>query len=657
MFRINAPGFIAVSLAVSAGLIAVISRLEPAVHQALAPGMREIESFLYLFGLGIFTLILPAVLLRLPAGTSGHPETKSGIFALYGIIVAALLAVILWIRYFFVTLQPTASFAPALFDMGIFAGNNYVTPGEYLFAVIIAAAILLLLVPRLRLNRTFKILLHGGSVLLIFWLTTGINKLNFYDYTHYAGPVHDLLEGQPLLQSRSWYGFLSVVTLSTIFRFIPLTVTNLHLVFAGIQFSGFVLLYVLFQLLLRDWRWASVSTVYAIFANHLVKIGAPYEFPQQSFWRMGIWLPVAILIYLENRFPKSGPLKTRHLTTGVIAVALLWTLDFGLYTLIAYTAYLWISHSGRTLAESLKNTLSRVIPVLACAFGTALLISLAGFLVSGVWPMWIRHYAFIGLYFASSFALPFPQSPYPWIMILVPAGATGYLIYRMRKTGHLSPVEKTVLFTAAAGLANFLYFTGSSHLNGLHALSLPFLVCAFYLLKTALDGLRSGPKPALAMFILVAAALLALPGTYLYKQGTANLEYANPVTTLRFITGPAENEFTYFGPTADSIRKSYGSDIAASRFAILSVWDTWYLILLKTRNSLGHSCLACYLTEESPDPFIDAVHKSPARHLFVDADRFQHNGRVARLFSLLRQDLSYVETLGLLEVYELRIAE
>lgn len=630
---LRAFGIIFVNVALAIILIWSLGYAQPTIHQRLFPYYQEAEIQTYIFGVLIF-FCLQVIF---------YPLFKIKNSVLFIILIIFGIPLLLGAYRFTQSLGQRAQLRETLWWMGIYQIDN-ITTWDFLIGITIFVSVILFLLPRTRLGKYWRIAFQGMAVLIIFWLTWGIAKLNLYDYTHYAGPIHEYLSGRPLLTFRSWYGFLPILFLSGIFRIIPLTAANLHVTIASFQFLGFVFYYRLLSNILKDARWALFATVYAIFSYHIVIIGGLSEHPQSTFIRMGLWVSIALLIFY----------RARVLVPIAVAIAFFWTLDFGIYVVAAYCLYLVITNLDDNITLFSKRYVRLIVFLLMSIFVIFILINIYYLARYQILPQWSTHYFFMANYQASNHMLPVPNAPMLWLSVLVPVAAISYLINQKQKNGNLGRIESAVLFTACVALTQFIYFLGRTTLNQLHAISLPIFLCAFYLIKISLERLRDFGFPITIAAVLLVGIILGLPGTLLFYQGLQNIKVSNPLGTLKIVRGEVFDEYDWFSPTTDLLMSRYGSEIRAGNLTLLSIWDTWYLTILGTTNRVGINCQLCYIPDENVDFQVTNIRKSPSDYLFLDSMRTpnEFDSRVEKLYQKIKSEYQFVETLGLLDVYK-----
>lgn len=484
-----------------------------------------------------------------------------------------------------------------------------------------------------------KTLFHGISILIILFLTLGFNKLNLYDYANYAGPINDFLNGLPLLTFRANYGFMPIIFLGQIFKTIPLNARNLHFVIAITNSGGFVVYYLFLCRIFRDTRWAMLATIFAIFVKHLTGNGATYQIPQQTFIRMGMWLFVAYALSFRRLL----------LSMLLVGINVFWSLDFGIYTFIAYCMYLFVESLNTDVLTFLKNLTRHLFQLFLTITSVFIFINGLYFIYYRSLPQWTLHYLSALNVQSTSSMVPVPNVPILWVYVLLFVITISFLIAKKSEKKTFGSSQSAVLFTACVGLVTFNYFLGRSYINSIPVLSLPLFVCVFYLFKVFFD--QNINK---FVAIVIIATLLAVPGTLWAYQGIQNLAWAHPLNTIRVLNNTAPealDEYYWVGSTANGIAAKYPDEIRENRLTLLSIWDTWILVIHKTPNRAGINCLICYYPEEDLSFVADNIIKSPSKFLFVDSDRQLEHSRVERIFVKIANRYRYLETIGFLDVY------
>lgn len=310
--------------------------------------------------------------------------------------------------------------------------------------------------------------------------------------------------------------------------------------------------------------------------------------------------------YLQSTFIRFGiwvPLAVavvskKHWAIMVsLLLALFWTTDMGLYIVGAYIATLLITR------KPLWPVIRIILPA---AIALAFLKNYWAFSLSyGSIPM---------------FATPIPYSLFPWLYLAIPI--LTLLFVR----------EPIIVFLSLLSLFMFTYFTGHSHLNSLRTINIPLIIITLWWLAKI-------PRA-------VSVLMLILPIAIWGNQAVVNLTKGNIVTTVSIINNPPVTERTVVGNVA--LPEHYRNN-----FAIISPWDSYYLLIWNTTNALGSNCLLCYWTPTMAKPLIETAKNLTVRYLLVDRERNGYEGRVSWIFTPeVEKRYRFVETIGNLDVYE-----
>ncbi len=308
--------------------------------------------------------------------------------------------------------------------------------------------------------------------------------------------------------------------------------------------------------------------------------------------------------YLQSTFIRFGiwlPLafsilaNNRRAIIGSLLLALFWTTDMGLYVVGAYIAALLIT----------RKPVWPIVRVIApAAFILLLFPNYWQFSLSyGTIPM---------------FAKPIPLSPFPWLYLVVP-------IITLLTTRDLITVYVSLLC-----LFMFTYFTGHSHLNALRIINVPLIIVSMWWLKK------------LPRYIPI--LILIIPVAVWGNQAVQNLKRIG-------FQKPVVSEYSIVGPTALEIQNRYQSVLTSEDFALISPWDSYYLLIWNTTNPLGSNCLLCYWTPEAAKKLTDTMKNLRVSYIFVDRERLGYEGRVSWIFDPIAKHYQFVETIGDLDVY------
>ncbi len=528
-------------------------------------------------------------------------------------------------------------------EMITFFQNMEVMPSSFTPVSYVIVTFILYLLFILFENRSLRLswLWHALVLISIFLLTFHVGYLNPYDLSLYAGPINDSLQGKPPLSYPSTYGFFVIVFLSGIFSIIPLSLFHLHIVTAILTTLGFIAFYILANILLKNRGVAFLATILAISANWLTGIGYRGSFPQTGVLRFGMWYVVAFAVYVE--------LKYRQRWTTILAVALsfFWSFDVGAYVVAAYLMFRWFV----SLHASIQKTITGFVPHLMLTIGTIigvfLLITLVSTISFGAPPQWNNFWGSTSAFLSGPLLLPLSSSIIPWLVLAPAIISICYVLSVIKKErSRLDTSDTLLLFTACYGITQFMYFVSRSHPNNLHHVILPSILCLFVLVHRLIKNSSSG--------VLAASLLLAYPMTLFAGQGIRNLKSENFLTTLQTLRSPKGTEQERFGAVARALEAQYGSFLASRDFGFLSLYDTWYLILLKTTNTIGTNALFTYLTPEAVVPIVENITSHPPTVLFVDKNPYDHLGEVSWVFNKISYLYQWKESVGPLDVYGVR---
>lgn len=280
-----------------------------------------------------------------------------------------------------------------------------------------------------------------------------------------------------------------------------------------------------------------------------------------------------------------------------LLLALFWTTDMGLYVVGSYLATLLITRKS-------------IWPILRIIVPFTLVLAL------------FQNYWAFSLSYGSipMFATPIPSSPFPWLYLAVPL--ITLLVAR----------ESIIVFLSLLSLFMFTYFTGHSHLNSLRTINIPLIILSLWWLNKL-------PRVAAILIVILPIAVWG-------NQAVVNLQNGNIVTTIRTIKNPPVSERSVVGniPLPNKYKNN---------FAIISPWDSYYLLIWDTTNPLGSNCLLCYWTPEMARPLIENAKTLSVQYLFVDKERFGYDGRVSWIFTPeVEKRYRKAGSIGNLDVYE-----
>lgn len=595
------------------------SKLYPWIHQTFYSSLPEAEVQTYTAGIIVSVILLSlwfwsaswriARAVRLPP-----PALLMGIILIVGAGTLFLFQQALTQNQGVITFFQSMEVFPSSF-----------TPLSYVLVTLILYVLLVLFERRIFPD----FLLTSIAIATIILTTFHVGYLNPYDMSLYAGPINDALRGKPPLSYPSTYGFFVIMFLSWIFTIVPLSLFHLHIVTAILTTIGFIAFYILAKIMLKNSGVALLATILAIAANWLTGIGYRGSFPQTGVLRFGMWYLVAFAVALEDKLRKP------IVTYIAVAISFFWSFDVGAYVVGAYLMFRWFM----SLNTSPRKTITTFIPHLIETFGAIiavfLLISLSGT------ANWHYFWGSTSAFLSGPFLLPLSSSIIPWLVV-APLVISICYVLTTGKEGN-----KLLLFIACYGITQFMYFVSRSHPNNLHHVILPSILCLFVLVYRF-------TKHVTHFSILAASLLLAYPMTLFVGQGVENLKSENFLTTLQILRAPKGTEQERFGETANALEARFHSFLSSRDFGLLSLYDAWYLILLKTTNTIGTNAIFTYVTPEAVTPIVEQITAHPPAVLFVDKNPYDHFGEVSWVFDKISYLYEWKESVGLLNVYSIR---
>ena len=512
--------------------------------------------------------------------------------------------------------------------------------------------LLLLMAPKPR-SFPFRSPLFFLVVLLLVSSTFYVGRLAYYDATHFIGPIHDMILGAPPLSSPSWYGFLPVGFLALLFRIVPLSLVNIYVAVAIIETLGYILFYVFALKLWNDDRRAVVTTLIAVLFHFMVQSVDRNYYLQSTFVRFGIWMPVAFALLAAGRKDVLNFFRAPWLIAAV-AFAFFWTTDMGLYVTCAFIGTVILTSPAHPIFRRIFVSLQATAPVLLGLFCSFIIISGLIYGTYGVIPDWSNYWQFAWSYrTVSMFALPVTFSIFPIFFLSIPIASIGLLVGKHARSLSYRGEDLVIMFLSLLSLFMFTYYTGDSHLNSLHTINLPVVICLMWIVTTLLTWIAR-QEPVTRMLMICTIALLGMVPVSLWtNQAIHNMKTGNILTTMRAIQAPEVTEYDIVGTTALGVKQAYQATLAQGDFAIISPWDTWYVLIWNTTNSLGSNCLLCYWTPEMATKLTATAKRLNVTYLFVDRDRTGYEGRVSWIFTddVSRQYM-LIDRIGNLDIYK-----
>jgi hypothetical protein len=556
----------------------------------------------------------------------------------------------------------SGNFTWYLYQIGI--DQKFLHPGEMILAFTVGISFIMFYLSRSSPSQNIKLkgLFQASAGVILVLLTFFVGRLNLYDYMQYAGPIHAIQTGSEPLQTLSQYGFLLIIFLTFIFKIIPLKLINLHIIVALVSTTGYLLLYFYLVKIYKDRRWAFFTSILCLLANFLV-LYYPYDgqyfsrnhYIGATFMRYGVWFPVGFFILLKDKLTKTiGPFIWRALVWLAVIFSIFWVIDSGIYVCISYIIYISLISAGKNIRTWVRKVSEELI-----GLGSVFLILLLGVsifyrFIYRVMPDWSQMIRFMSVRFSrtDAFLTPITPSVWPWIVMAIPLVVIALVMtYKRTSQKPLSPENQAFLFLMSWGAVSFIYYTARSLVGSLHIISIPAVVGGIWLTQHLLIKLRQ-KTPILLGYTIVFSFLLAIPFSFLSVQAVSNLNQANFLTSLEAIKNPEGSEIERFGPTVSGLKEKYGTYFAIYDPAIISVYDTWYLILLNRVNETGSFCLACQVNPDEVRPYIEIIRKKKSQYIFSDTNTTYFQGQMYWVLEPLLDDYKWIDQIGELNVFE-----
>lgn len=637
----------------------------PALYQPFLtrfPSYSEYETHFYLGSFALIFTIFSVIAIfgkKVLAALNGG---KNNTVALprYGLIALAVLGVV-FVWYWFTTIIHTQTFH-TLFAVDEFRVNPLI-----LGAVVAAGGMVAISQMQPSSNKQPKtyFLYYATSVALIIFISFTIGNLDLENYGYFAGPINDMLHGKYLLHNApSQYGFLSILFLSKIFHVIPLSLFNLTIVNAAAATLGFILIGILVKSIFRSNLYSLIGIIGIILFNYIVPAPFHGNAPQVNFLRFGTWIIVALAIalehYLENQQLKKIVRGTTHLLVGL---SFFWVFDNGLYLVLGYLSYLAFESLSLSPLITVKKLLSTITPVVA-SIGLVALVITSAYYTRGIAIQW-HQFTNLSLYYLRGFGLePLGRSGWPWVVIATYLLTLTYFFTKklFSPQMRLPRQDAIVSFILFYGIFQFVYFIGRSHLNNLHHIAVPFLICLLFLLDRINNYLRNAATVHHSYRWLVAlcVTLFIVPPIHAtVQQSLGYLKTHNVSAAYAAIQRKdaleAEKFDIIMGPgTIAELEKKYGDYLNKNGIALISLYDTWYLIALGMTNALESNNLYYYTEANDFKRLANTILDQKPRYVFIDTKPIskQRDAQMAIILNKLTNYYTVTDYVGPLAVYE-----
>ncbi|MEY2932910.1 MAG: hypothetical protein RL033_3659 [Pseudomonadota bacterium] len=456
----------------------------------------------------------------------------------------------------------------------------------------------------------------------------------YFDFATIVGPVNDLLHGKDILQGVvSTYGFLFTYALAGLFwlfrvndPFLGTAVVN------ALAFSigyGAILLFLAQRIQRISLCLASMGVLLAL---HFYHLHVPMSWlPQSGFLRFGGMLPVFFLLYAWPTRSQSRGFEWAFAACS--AVAILWTIEVGLYIIAGLAAagahQIWLRAPGdRRVFRLIGKTAAAIVLILACV-GLRVLVR------HGHWPIWADL-----LHFQKAFSAGLAMSPVTSIERW-PVPILVYLItlFVAVRAGHRLSHAAAWVFLAAFGLASMVYPLGKAGIWDLGRVVLPATLLTAVLVgylfqareQTAPRLRRGEVLDVSSLAPLVWFAVFACAVCFVQVEVAPQVAMANSLE--RSHRKPIAHEapaWHGFLPAAES-RARFESDLAAihavvppdAALPLLSRNDTLYYVFGERRSVFKNSFYPHFFFKSDIDEIARDLETSTVGYLFVDNSAFQ----------------------------------
>lgn len=624
------------------------------------PNSPELEVHFYLIALSVvFAILFSFYILSFQQGFIKKILNWKGVIKLKSILYFLIILLLGYLGYFIKEIYPFLSQSTTDFrDIGINVEGDLNIELLIVIAIIIFG--IFLFITKLQYQKKYLIF-YLVSIITIVWLSFNIKTLNDYDFSYFAGPINDVLHGKHLLDnSPSQYGFLSIIFLSLIFKFIPLGLMNLTIVNAISVSFGFILIFVLLQFLYKNKLLSLFTTIFIIFTNYTIQIVPEITFLQTNFLRFGMWVILALCLTAKLFYEgRKNEKIVKLLPLLALTIAFFWNLDSGLYALAAYFTYIAFNNLQPTLMKTIKSCLPNYLTVFMALLIGMLVIDISYKLSLGIYPNW-RIYLVDPLYYLGGFSMfPWGSSVWPWFIVL------GYLLFlsylfvkKMYRKGVLDRKDQLASFVLFYGIFQFIYFVGESHLNNLHHIIIPFLIISFYILDIFLEKIDSFKSIKLELLtVSLITLVLLLPAYFIFIQGSKNIQKYNLTTSVKVIEHKDKIELEYLDrllgiDTIRMIQDKYGNYINKYGITLISATDTWILIGLGTSNNIEGNFH--YYTDHSLSAKVAMdILKKGDKYLFIDTKmKTPRTDSIVNIYNKISDRYKIIDTLGTLYVAE-----
>lgn len=326
------------------------------------------------------------------------------------------------------------------------------------------------------------VLLFAGLIVFDSGFHFNILHANFY-----LGPVNDLLAGKSMLVDISCqYGVLVIYFLASVFKtgLFPFTYRGLSFVISLLLIIQYSTVYFLLRNVSKSIVFSIISLCLIITTNYFCQHNYATWYPSTGPLRFGLVYLLLGLVMIRNIHPNISK-QCSIMEYIIVGIASVWSVETFFYTISAYISILVyesiIESSG--IAEFTGRISKRFLCILLSAALAYLVLNIYIYSRAGKWPHWEYYWSYLRLYALGNFgALPITFWS-PWaIIVAIYFGSLMTIFYKLLFSNRAEQVLelKIVLGMTVSGIAQFTYFLGRGHPNGLYHISIPAIFVASY---------------------------------------------------------------------------------------------------------------------------------------------------------------------------------
>lgn len=468
-------------------------------------------------------------------------------------------------------------------------------------------------------------------------------------------PAHDILHGRQLLvASESQYGLGIFYLMAPFFRMIGTNAGALSMIMMIVQFTYYILLYILIRLLCITRRGAVMAFLFCI-GWSLIHNELRFEiYAEPSVSRLrNIWdMPVLLCMLMEYSTQKKKWFVWSSITASL---AFLYNADIGLS--LALTASVWAVavplFENKSFTQTIIHALKR-LAILASSLIIAVgLFSLIIRLVSGEFPNWALNTQYVSLYMAGFGAMPMPVAGAYWFILSAYIAAVVTLIFAWLAKRAL-PYAPYLLTLAAYGFLSFHYYLNRSFISNLWVIALPALLCYVILGGAWLQRIRSDTYQDSLGFSLIRIPLLLIAGIFigiaLWSDGIEVMNMMNRRYIHVVAKNPADPQFL---KDLDITLKAIDELIPKTdTIAILSPRESMFLVAANRASAFHVPMLETIFTFDKLSTILQTFLDEQHPYLFVERNHTKCPVCDAS-FQALQPYYTIKDTKGLFDIYTL----